>query len=123
MEGKYLPAGTVCLLKGGKKRVMIVGFGISPKEDPNKVYDYLGALYPEGIVSMDKNMVFNHEQIEQIVYKGLEDPEQKEFNLKLETYFNNRKSDVNTSTSNNSVTDFNSQNIIKVDPILPNIDN
>ncbi len=29
MEEKYLPVGTVCMLKGGKKRVMVIGYGIT----------------------------------------------------------------------------------------------
>ena len=37
---KYLPIGTVVLLKEGKKRVMITGFCIKPEEDKNKMFDY-----------------------------------------------------------------------------------
>ena len=78
MEEKYLPVGSVCMLKGGQKAVMVVGYGIQPKENPNVVYDYLGALYPEGIVTMDQNMVFNHENIDRVLFKGYETEEQKD---------------------------------------------
>ena len=83
MEEKYLPVGSVCMLKGGQKAVMVVGYGIQPKENPNVVYDYLGALYPEGIVTMDQNMVFNHENIDRVLFKGYETEEQKSFNKQI----------------------------------------
>ena len=44
---KFLPIGTVVMLKGGKKRVMVTGFCVSPDEDKNKVYDYSGYKHPE----------------------------------------------------------------------------
>ena len=37
MEDKFLPIGTVVLLKGGKKRVMIIGFCAMAKEKAGKV--------------------------------------------------------------------------------------
>ena len=36
-SGKYLPIGTVVMLKGGKKRVMITGFCSMPNEENNKI--------------------------------------------------------------------------------------
>ena len=39
---KYLPIGTVVMLKGGKKRAMIIGFCSIPQEDQSKMYDYSG---------------------------------------------------------------------------------
>ena len=83
MEEKYLPVGTVCLLKGGSKRVMIIGFGIRPNENPDIMYDYLGCLFPEGVVSLEQNMVFNHDQIDNIVAKGFADEETEKFNAAL----------------------------------------
>lgn len=83
MQDKYLPIGTVVLLKGGSKRIMITGFCIMESENSNKVYDYTGCLFPEGFISMDKNLLFDHEQIEKIDYMGLIDDEEKEFKEKL----------------------------------------
>ena len=83
MEEKYLPIGTVCLLKGGKKRVMIIGFGIRPDENPDIMYDYLGCLFPEGVISLKQNMVFNHDQIQTIIAKGFADEETIKFNTEL----------------------------------------
>ena len=83
MQDKYLPIGTVVLLKGGSKRIMITGFCIMESKNSNKVYDYTGCLFPEGFISMDKNLLFDHEQIEKIDYMGLIDDEEKEFKEKL----------------------------------------
>lgn len=85
---KYLPIGTVCLLKDSKKRVMIIGFcGYSnDKEEDGKVYDYIGCVYPEGFISSNINLLFNHEQIETIYSLGYFDEEEYQFkqNLKNE---------------------------------------
>lgn len=80
---KYLPIGTVCLLKDGKKRVMITGFCIVPESGEKKVYDYCGCIYPEGILTTDKSIVFNHEQIDKIYYMGYSDDEEKKFKANL----------------------------------------
>ena len=84
MKEKFLPVGTVVMLKGGKKRLMITGFYVMDGEKKDKMYDYCGCLYPEGVVSADKNALFDHEQIEQIYYMGYADEEEKEFKSKLE---------------------------------------
>ena len=84
MKEKFLPVGTVVMLKGGKKRLMITGFYVMDGEKNDKIYDYCGCLYPEGVVSADKNALFNHEQIEKIYYMGYIDEEEKEFKSKLE---------------------------------------
>ena len=43
---KYLPIGTVVLLKNATKRLMIVGFCVKGDTD-DKIYDYVGCLYSE----------------------------------------------------------------------------
>lgn len=79
-EEKFLPIGTVVLLKNGIKEVMITSYCIIPTgdvynktgkvENPEEIYDYGGCLYPEGILGSDQSIMFNHEQIEKICYKG-----------------------------------------------------
>lgn len=83
MNEKFLPIGSVVLLKGGKKRIMITGFYVTDGENKNNFYDYCGCLYPEGIVTVDKNALFNHEQIDKIYYLGYSDEEEKQFKSKL----------------------------------------
>ena len=81
---RYLPIGTVVILKGAKKRVMIVGFCAVMESNKEKIYDYSGCLYPEGLLSSDQVALFDHEQIETIYHLGLaDDEEEKSFKEKL----------------------------------------
>lgn len=80
---RFLPIGTVVLLKGAKKRLMITGFCSFDEEKKDKAYDYTGCLYPEGIISSKQMALFNHNQIEKIYYLGLQDQEEKSFKEKL----------------------------------------
>ena len=80
---KYLPIGSVVLLKEAKKRVMVTGFVAQSQETGNKVFDYMGCLYPEGIISSEQNLLFNHDQIDKIFYLGYSDEEWIEVHSKL----------------------------------------
>lgn len=82
-EGKYLPIGTVVMLKGGTKRAMITGFCVIGEENTDKIYDYCGCLYPEGTISSKQVLLFNHDQIDKIYHMGLSDDENKIFQAKL----------------------------------------
>ena len=84
--GKYLPIGSVVILKGGKKRVMVTGFLGKAVEDDTKVFDYIGCLFPEGIVAPDSNVLFNHANIDKIFFLGYSDAAQKEFAEILKKY-------------------------------------
>lgn len=83
MTEKYLPIGTVVMLKNGKKRAMITGFCSYAKDNQDKVFDYSGCLYPEGFVSSDQVLLFDHAQVEKIYHMGLIDEEEKDFKIKL----------------------------------------
>lgn len=83
MREKYLPIGTVVLLKGGKKRAMITGFCSVAQENQEKIYDYSGCVYPEGYLSSNQVCLFDHDQIEKIFFLGFEDDEEKAFKDKL----------------------------------------
>lgn len=80
---KYLPIGSVVLLNGGTKRLMITGFCVVPNDDKSKVFDYSGCLYPEGVISSDQIALFNHDQIKTIYAIGYSDEEEKQFKEKL----------------------------------------
>lgn len=97
-KSKYLPIGTVVLLKHAIKRVMIIGFKAKHNQDDSTVstdneFDYVGCIYPEGMVKNIPTMLFNHEQISKIYHLGLEDDEEeKEFKnmlMKQNNYNNN----------------------------------
>lgn len=88
---KYLPIGSVVLLKNAKKRLMITGFYIKAKTDNNDmIYDYSGCLYPEGVLSSEENCVFNHDQIDKIYFLGYSDDEEKKFKEELIKAINNQ---------------------------------
>ena len=77
-EMELLPIGTVVLLKDTNKRVMIYGRAQKALES-EKIWDYVGCLYPEGNIGPDHTFLFDHEQIERIDHKGLKDQEEEEF--------------------------------------------
>ncbi len=81
------PIGTVVMLRGGQKRLMIIGFDPLNEERTNKAYDYIGCLFPEGILATDKIAMFNHDQIEKVYHQGLLDEEEKEFKERLADFF------------------------------------
>ena len=83
MKEKYLPIGTVVLLKGGRKRAMITGFCSVAQENQEKIYDYSGCVYPEGYLSSNQVCLFDHDQIDKIFFLGFEDDEEKAFKDKL----------------------------------------
>ena len=83
IKPKYLPVGTVVLLENGSKRVMINGFCTMDANKPDKIYDYSGVLFPEGSLSSDQTLLFDHSQIVRVDHYGLDDQEEKEFKTKL----------------------------------------
>lgn len=89
MKEKYLPIGTVVLLKGGKKRAMITGFCSVAQENQQKIYDYSGCVYPEGYLSSNQVCLFDHDQIEKIFFEGFVDEEEIQFKEKLNRIVSN----------------------------------
>lgn len=79
---KYLPIGSVVLLKDSQKRIMIVGVK-QKQSDTDKVWDYSACLYPEGILNPDRLFLFDAEQIDQLFFIGFQDVEGMEFLNKL----------------------------------------
>lgn len=77
MNNKELPIGTVVLLKGGLKKVMITGYSSIAGEGSDKVYDYNGCIFPEGLME-NVFCLFDASQIEEIFFKGLENDEFKD---------------------------------------------
>ena len=80
-DKKMLPLGTVCKLKDGKKRVMITGYFVKNKNkaDQKDFFDYCGCGFPEGVISTNINLVFNHDQIERIDNMGYIDEKESRF--------------------------------------------
>ena len=80
---ELLPVGSIVLLKEAKRKVVIIGFAVV--EDGSKeIWDYLGAPYPIGVLSNDKNLIFNRNQIEKVVFIGYSDDEDKDLRKEID---------------------------------------
>ena len=75
---RYFPIGTVVLLKESERRVMIVGLR-SQEAGTDKIWDYCGCLYPEGIIDSNNLFLFDQEQIEVLFFIGFQDGESMQF--------------------------------------------
>lgn len=80
---ELLPIGSIVLLEGGEKRLMIIGIKQTELSGEEQEYDYLGVLYPEGHIGDQFQYLFNHADIKEIVFRGYEDDERNEFLDKL----------------------------------------
>lgn len=127
---KYLPIGTVVMLKGGTKRVMITGFCSMPTEDGSQMFDYSGCMYPEGFLSSDQTALFNHDQISQIYHMGLIDNEEIQFKSNLKALVSKMNNTVQNGTSNVSTVQQNpnvqssqnyQQSALSIPPIGPGL--
>ncbi len=68
-----LPIGSVVMLKGANQELMITGTCIGQEIDgKTEVHDYLGCLWPMGVLDTNKNFVFNRDEIDKVIFKGLE---------------------------------------------------
>lgn len=79
MFKELLPIGSVIILRGGVKKLMITGIKTALKVEPEKAYDYVGVLYPEGFLGEQGNFLFNHGDINDIIFTGYTNPEREEF--------------------------------------------
>ena len=84
---ELLPIGSVVLLNGGEKRLMICGVKQTDTEGEEIEYDYLAVFYPEGFMGGDYQYLFNHEDIDTVFFTGYEDDERQEFIGKLAEYY------------------------------------
>lgn len=75
MGKQFLPVGSVVLLKGGNKKVVITGRVVAPNTT-NEVFDYSGCPFPEGLTSLERFYCFNRDQIDRVFFIGFQDPEE-----------------------------------------------
>ena len=86
MNTRYLPIGSIVLLRGGAKKLMVVGyFGINP--DGEQV-DYMGVVYPEGYLDYKEVIGFNRVEVQEILFEGYKDIEQNNLFVQLDAYAN-----------------------------------
>ena len=81
-----LPIGSAVLPKNGKKKVMV--YGIKQTDQSSGIeYDYISVLYPEGNMGDGTQFLFNHEDIDDIFFRGYEDEEREGFIDNLSKYY------------------------------------
>lgn len=95
-----LPIGSVVLLKGGRKKLMIIGLKPVKEEEPDTIYDYIGVLFPEGFISNEYNFLFNHGDINDVVFLGYNNPERKIFVDFMEEAYGSNMTNKNEKSVN-----------------------
>ena len=80
---KYLPLGTIVELDGFNNYVMIGGYR-AMNAARQRMFDYLGCVYPIGTTNPNETLLFNHNQIVKIVFMGFEDERSKKFHVYLD---------------------------------------
>lgn len=85
-EVRYLPLGSVVLLKNGAHKVIIVGRGLNVEnEGETFFFDYAGAMYPEGLIG-DEMAYFNHNAVARVFFEGYRDDENEIMNERMNAY-------------------------------------
>lgn len=84
MFNGVLPIGSVVLLENSTKKLMIMGFAQVAADNPNRVYDYVGCVFPEGFMGPDQTYLFDSHQIDKIYAVGYQDEEQMRFKTQVD---------------------------------------
>ena len=86
VKEKFLPIGSVVILKDATKKIMITGYLSVDQNNKDVVYDYNGCVFPEGFLSSTQVLLFNHDQIKEIFFEGYVDSEQVAFAKRLNDF-------------------------------------
>jgi hypothetical protein len=78
MYKNLLPIGSVVKLNEGERLVMICG-RIAVPEGSDTIYDFVGCLYPEGLVGETDMIFFNRSSIETLLFIGYQDSQELTF--------------------------------------------
>lgn len=78
MYKNLLPIGSIVRLAGGERKVMICG-RVLCKSGSNTIYDYVGCLYPHGIIDSSGLYFFQRDAVEDVFFIGFQDKEEMEF--------------------------------------------
>ncbi len=69
MKDKFLPIGTIVSLNNVTKDLMITGYSCMSGVN-NTIYDYSGCFYPEGMLTANTSIAFNHSNIKKVLFEG-----------------------------------------------------
>ncbi len=78
MYKNMLPIGSVVRIVGAERRLMVCGRLVARGND-DTLYDYVGVIYPEGMVDSDNMFFFNRDAVEQVLFIGFQDEEEIRF--------------------------------------------
>ena len=92
IQKEFYPVGTIVSLFNTKERLMISGY-YQKNNQSDKVWDYVGVLYPNGFLTPNRMVLFDHEQIESKYYLGCQNTEQMSFISSLNNK-NSKEEDV-----------------------------
>ncbi|MBQ6832059.1 MAG: DUF4176 domain-containing protein [Oscillospiraceae bacterium] len=81
-----LPIGSVIRLNGAQKCLMVFGVCQTHKES-NETYDYIGVLWPEGNLGAETQILFEHKDIQEILFVGYETEERNAFVNRLSEFY------------------------------------
>ncbi|MBR3104508.1 MAG: DUF4176 domain-containing protein [Lachnospiraceae bacterium] len=73
-----LPCGSIVKLKDGERYMMICGRVVAA-DGSDRIFDYVGCLYPEGMSMPDNMYFFDRDAIERILFIGFQDEEELAF--------------------------------------------
>ena len=89
MKKDLLPLGSVVMLNDGTKKVMVTGY-VSQSDDDEKVYDYCGCIFPEGIME-NYYCLFDEGQIAVVLFEGLRNEDSEKYLGKINSLLTNRE--------------------------------
>lgn len=92
-EERFLPIGSVVIVKGSVKKVLIIARAVfAQTEDGEKYFDYGACTYPEGVLG-ENMLYFQHENIAEVIYKGYADEDDKRMLENIESGLKKLESD------------------------------
>ena len=70
-------------------------FGIGQTDIESGVsFDYIAVAYPEGNMGEGTQFLFNHDDIEEVYFRGMEDEERTEFISRLEEFYREQEENL-----------------------------
>jgi len=90
MLERYLPLGSVVKIKENAHLYMITGRMMSYENENGEIIskDYHAVLYPFGVLNTNEQIMFNHDQIEKMLFIGYQDFREAAFQKELEKHRN-----------------------------------
>ena len=83
---QLLPIGSVVRLNGGKAPIMIFGI-CQTEEETEKEFDYCGVIWPAGSMGPESNILFNHKDIDTVLFRGAEGTDREDFLNRLVEFY------------------------------------